>query len=677
MISSPLRPLLVTALGVGVMTTGGAASADVRVTPDHHAAAWSREDGGSDPTISGCASGRRPQNEPAVAVDPSDPDTIAVVAQTVCPALVTSVGYFDLGWAGLYRSADGGRTWRASLVPGYPGDTSPAGLGSPLHGRRETAEHAAAFDAEGRLFVAHLGCTVPLQSSCRTFVSVYADHGRRFVSTANVSALAPPPDSAIQRGFGEWTSMAVDRADGPGRGTVYVVFNDFIAYSQAGDLPEATVPASVTMITRSTDHGASWSVPVPVTAPLGVPYTSDVAVGPDGAVHVVVRHVGSTGPLDQPTNAIGGTHTIVHSVSRDGGRTFGLPHLLARMIPFDSDRYVVGAQSENPGVCGDGYFSCANGFTTPETHSNAAVVADARGVHVVYNLRDGDGGRSRILVMNSPDGETWDTPAIPLDRSTRGHQDRVDAVSDGRGITTVFTDSRLDPAFHPDRPVGNDEHGRNAGPSLETFAARSLDGGRTWTERVLSRTPQNPNLGVHESGRVPFLGDYTGVAAAGETVFAVWTDNRDVKRGTDSRRSGTPDGNETDLPCTWEPNDLAPRSYTSPSPADTCFSQGGTDQNIYGARVDDTDRVPLLVRVRPRRFAAGRWATVRVRVLSGSKSRPLAGALVRLGRVSRRTSADGVARLRVRFAAPARRIGRVSVDGIRAHFTVRVLRARR
>src|SRR5207244_8526448 len=36
-------------------------------------------------------------------------------------------------WLGVYSSLDGGDTWKSTLLPGYPQDTSTVGKASPLH----------------------------------------------------------------------------------------------------------------------------------------------------------------------------------------------------------------------------------------------------------------------------------------------------------------------------------------------------------------------------------------------------------------------------------------------------------------------------------------------------------------------------------------------------------------
>ena len=72
---------------------------------------------------------------------------------------------------------------------------------------------------------------------------------------------------------------------------------------------------------------------------------------------------------------------------------------------------------------------------------------------------------------------------------------------------------------------------------------------------------------------VPFHGDYIWVDADGGSVFAVWTDNRDVVPGTDPRESPG-DGFDV-LQCRVQ----QPDGSFGP---DTCPNAGGLNQNIYG-----------------------------------------------------------------------------------------------
>ena len=123
------------------------ASPNVRVTRDATASSYLRYDGAADATTAACSTGRRSQNEPTVAVNPHNPQVVAAGANDYCAQIVNGEV-----WAGYYRSVDGGSSWQNSLVPGYPDDTSAAGVASPTRGTCGAAgDPTQAFDRDGRL----------------------------------------------------------------------------------------------------------------------------------------------------------------------------------------------------------------------------------------------------------------------------------------------------------------------------------------------------------------------------------------------------------------------------------------------------------------------------------------------------------------------------------------------
>jgi hypothetical protein len=62
-----------------------------------------------------------------------------------------TVGVSDDAWQGLAVSANGGATYTESLIPGYPGDTSAAGLASPIRGYAAASDPWLGFDNFGNL----------------------------------------------------------------------------------------------------------------------------------------------------------------------------------------------------------------------------------------------------------------------------------------------------------------------------------------------------------------------------------------------------------------------------------------------------------------------------------------------------------------------------------------------
>src|SRR6266508_2113392 len=551
----------IAALLLTVAVAGPARSVtDVRVTGDDTPASYVRYDGGTDASTAGCSTGRRPQNEPTVAIDPSNTDIVVAGSNDYCRQTVGG----DV-WAGYHRSTDGGLTWRHSLVPGYPGDESQAGQASPASGQCAAAgDPTQAFDADGRLFYAFIcfNRTKPVNGS--VYVASYLNHGASYERTVLVKRGAP--SGLFLTGlFQDKINLTVDQTSGPGAGNVYVAWSQYDGFA----------PTNAVLFSRSTDHGLTFSRPVRVTpVERGTAYFADLAVGPDGAVYLTF--------LTYPS-AARPTWDIWLSKSTDQGRSFGPARHVDTITAFDSDQF-----SQNGFVdCGDGPFACPIGFTFSRFFSSSAVAVDNGGVHVVYTAETA-AGQAKVFIRNSPDGIDWPTFAATIDVVPAGHQWFPDIGAADGVLTVIFNDSRADPAYAPDRPPGNTAAGVNSGDVVNAVAAQSSDGGVTWTETQVSSHGSNYGWETHGARRVGFWGDYNYVSAVPGAVHVVWTDSRDLVPGTDPREVGADDDMDNfDVyqPCTYVPNDINAPSYQVPLIQDPCLSQGGLDQNLYGARL--------------------------------------------------------------------------------------------
>jgi hypothetical protein len=556
-----LIPALALVLLLGMALPSQAVPSNTRVTNDATAGSYQLATGGSDATMAACSTGRRSQNEPTIAVDPRDTSVVVAGSNDYCAQIVNG----DV-WAGYYRSTDGGTTWADSLVPGYPADTSSAGLASPAHGSCGAAgDPSQAFDRDGRLFYAFICFNRGKPVNGAVYAARYLSDGSSYAGTTLIKSGTP---SAIFEGSGlfqDKINIAVDQTTGPFSGNVYVAWSQYTGKA----------PNNAILLSRSTDHGLSFSAPVRVTpVERGTGSFTDLAVGPDGAVYLTFVTYAST---SRPSA------DIWLSKSTDGGMTFGQPSHVASITLFDSNQFSGNGAYD----CGDGPFACPSGFTYSRFFSSSAVAADATGVHVVY-AAELPSGQSKVFVRNSPDGVSFPAPASTLDAVGVGHQWFPDIASAGGTITVVFYDSRADPAYAPGRPPGNTAAGANSGNVVNTFIARSTDGGASWSETPVTSQGSNFGWETHGSRRIGFWGDYIYVSAVPGAVNVAWTDSRDLVPGSDPRETGTADdhdGFDVYQPCTYVPNDINAPSYTSPQVNDPCLSQGGLDENIYAARV--------------------------------------------------------------------------------------------
>src|SRR5262245_7551910 len=82
----------------------------------------------TDSVLTECSMARGRQNEPALGVDPRNTNVIIGSSNDYCGVYAGSTTTFVPSgpiWLGYYRSENGGASFVSSLVPGYPGDTSP------------------------------------------------------------------------------------------------------------------------------------------------------------------------------------------------------------------------------------------------------------------------------------------------------------------------------------------------------------------------------------------------------------------------------------------------------------------------------------------------------------------------------------------------------------------------
>lgn len=93
------------------------------------------------------------QNEPSIAVSSRNDQHLMGAAndyRTVdLPGLVDKAT--GDAWLGIFKSFDGGQTWKSTLLPGYPQDTTAAGAASPLKGYDAGADPTVRAGANGLL----------------------------------------------------------------------------------------------------------------------------------------------------------------------------------------------------------------------------------------------------------------------------------------------------------------------------------------------------------------------------------------------------------------------------------------------------------------------------------------------------------------------------------------------
>lgn len=556
--------VLVSASLAGATTVGS----NVRVTGGSYLSADQLAGGTyTDAVLARCGVDFRMQNEPTLAIDPRNPMVWTSGSNDYCT--VPTAGD---AWAGFYRSSNGGTTWTDSLLPGYNGDTSPQGLSSPLHsfvqgGALAAGDPVQSFDGNGNLFYMgnnfNRGVENGVSGGTRDntgdiWVATYAPSNPSDSSTDGskyVRTVVLAQNTFGKGSFNDKTELVAD----PVTGNVYAAWSDFHG-SGCNEI----------LFSRSTDHGATFSKPMKISEGICGNQGPSIAIGPSGQVYVgwEANTGGSKGVT--PKAIVGAGFTS----SSDFGQTFTKPQIVLQYTPFTSEQFSGNGARE----CGDAPFDCPTGFTFPRFDLAGPYLAadNAHGTVVMAFQAMQPSGQGQIEYAYSTNGgSSWSTPAL-LAPSATGHQLYPFLSASGGRVNAIWYDSAGDPNYSPSRPPCNDAAGVTSA-CLNVRYAQSGDGGKTWSSSTqVTGVPTNLNYEQFGGRLVPFFGDYITVAAQGNTVGAVWTDQRDTVGAPDP--SG--DNDAADVAGDPETGGTCTSSFT------TCFDgTHGLDQNIYSASI--------------------------------------------------------------------------------------------
>jgi hypothetical protein len=583
-----------------------------------------------DATIQECSRSKGRQNEPAVGVDPRNTNVILGSSNDYCG--VYNDGQDSEGapipsgpiWLGYYRSENAGSSFVSSLVPGYPGDPTPyatrahirtASSGDPVitwdnfgnayFGSESSDDPAGTLKTFGDQWVARY--QNPDSQNAGGFTT--QNDGKEF-AYSNVVAKGSSAPNLLGK-FNDKTAIEADRSGTcPGQngtGDVYYAYSRFTGNGGGSSI----------YFSRSTDQARTWSSPDNLSPKGRDVQFSDIAVTGDGHVYVVW---------------VSG-HTVAWVRSTDCGRTFShqqtalsftinsasdssAPQGTRGTSPADQEPgQEAGTEQGDARDCGSLYDHCASGYTFFRRDTQVRASADQHGsdesVYLVfdasipdtvtaatgtYTTVPGDQVAQAGVYFARLNGNTGatSTPQLidPSDHANAwGHQVFPDINVDQGTMHTIWWDSRNDPSYSVQRPIGNDAGG-HVYPSLDAFgASATASANPTWTIQRLSDVTTAPNYEQFDARAVPFAGDYLYVSSVGTFSYGVWTDWRDTRGATaghdDLREAGAPDEDDTGTPAfpgsvpadVYQCRHLTADGSVS---GDTCPRDGGLDQNIYG-----------------------------------------------------------------------------------------------
>jgi hypothetical protein len=557
----------------------------------------------TDDILKACSQSRGRQNEPAVAVDPRNTKVIVGSSNDYCGVFAADGTFIGVGvvWMGYYRSENSGASFISSLIPGYPGDSSPfaalaqvrtAGAGDPV----------LAWDSHGRLFAGSESSGDP-DGTAKTFGDVWvatyenpngpggatADDGKEFVRSVVAATGSAAPN--LLGKFHDKTAIEVDRTGGTCDGNVYFAWARFTGGGSNG------FNSSIYFV-RSTDHGQTFSSPMKLSQTVHDIQFPDIAVTGDGHVYVTYRQFADV-RSNSPTDA------IAYNASTDCGASFSAPKVVQAFEPYDPTDLSSGSVV---GECGDAASACDSGYTFMRGGTQVRSTADQQDklhdyVYVLYDpsipgtevasgttygsivsedlpvqYHQNVGSQSGIYFFRL-DGATGDhtTPVLIDDPRTNGGLQRFPDISvDAGSMHAIWWDSRNDTCRSPKRPIGNCAD-KSTVASLDAFGASGSTATLAWSPSTrLSTVTSNPNWEQFSGRTVPFGGDYLYISSVDTFSYGVWTDWRDVVSGDDPREGDDSDKDGADVKqCRTQNLD---GSFTR----DTCPYDGGLDQNIYG-----------------------------------------------------------------------------------------------
>jgi hypothetical protein len=378
--------------------------------------------------------------EVTIAIDPLNPSSLAAAA---------NIQYY-------YSSSDAGHTWAQGILNSTLGV-----FGDP----------SMTFDAEGRLYFAHLGGFARTPSWLDQMVVQRSDNGGLTWNNGGGTAIDSP-----RMQDKEW--IVADQTTSPYRNTLYMGWTQFDNYGSYAPMDSSRI-----MFASSTDQGATWSKPLRLDSHAGDCVDSDAtvegaqpAIGPNGEIYISWA-----------------AHNAIHFTrSLDGGKSFDTERTIASMPG--------GWAFEVPGI-----YRC-NGL--PTTLCDVSHSHNRGSVYIIWaDQRAGVNNTDIFLIKSTDGGMNWSNAKLLNTDTVRSGGASSVAQQFFPSMTIDQTTGRLYGVFYDRR-----EH---IGDTTDVYLARSIDGGKSFENFKVSSEVFIPQKRI-------FFGDYIHIAAQNGRVYPIW-----------------------------------------------------------------------------------------------------------------------------------------------------------
>jgi hypothetical protein len=422
--------------------------------------------------------------EPWLTVDPKNPQRMAIAYREGAQRSVCN----------LALSNDGGATWRTQDIIGPQGRLAWPSEDTLCY------EAVAAFGSDGTLYYA-VQATISFRDPfSRVFVTSSPD-GVAFRTPVDVD-----PDKARNPGDvggGDWYPRL---AASPSSNEVFVRWTHYASRNASAQ----------TVISRTTDHGTTFSTPV-VATPSPTTTTSLIdsfgtalAVDGSGTVYtswldLTQRQAGCSGGRTGPTNTCSQPVPLQVAASHDGGRSFGPAVTVDPAVDFGCPgRNVAGTTA---------LASCDNLHFDRGPEAFSLTAGPGSGTAYLAWWGGDPEKTARISFSDTHDGgRTWSAPrAVGTLRNAPNDEQQRPALG-------VAANGRVDMAYYDDTNGGDQD----------VYLVSSDDGGKTFsTPQLVTSTSSNINVGpVSEDGVHPGFGEWLGLYSTNNLAAIAWTDTR-------------------------------------------------------------------------------------------------------------------------------------------------------
>ncbi|MCI0351168.1 MAG: putative Ig domain-containing protein [Acidobacteriales bacterium] len=414
------------------------------------------------------------QNEPSIAVLTRNPQHLLAAANDYrhvdLPGLLGILEQGD-AWLGVYKSFDGGLTWSSAPLPGFPLDTSPEGLASPLRGMSAAADPTVRGGSNGLGYLSGIAFNRGNNALGVVFVARYIDNNNRENGDptrkgGSITNVAPGDsiryistslvDSGTSGQFLDKPWLAVDVPRG--FATCQIPFTNPDGSSGTQTVPAGPVflayssftgsTGTKIMFARSMNCGLTWDHPIKLSESNSVNQGTIIAIdlssqnSAQATIYVAWRRF-------SVSSAPG---ALMIAKSTNGGQTFSKA---VEAVTFPA---ACASIPTSVGCPFDQSITSAGGSIRTNTYPALAVDANGR-VYLAWSRRQANGD-ARVTMAVSSDGVNWpatgtlidngqvaDDNGVPfsnLANPSRGHQLMPTLTFNAGKLTLVYYDLRLD-----------------------------------------------------------------------------------------------------------------------------------------------------------------------------------------------------------------------------------------